>query len=282
MVKPVAQFTRKKPKCGAVWQTKACRTAPPDGSSGAARSARPPGDATSARPSRVPSQRRRERQRLDGERRGCLFCRQRDGGFNSREHILPESLGNTELILAQGVVCDRCNHQTLSTLDPVICDFTPISTRRTMLGVPSNVSMPTRCVRVPFQRRDNGFLARRLRGGPDLTVPLQSTRRSHKRDRTPTDGRVLLQWKFSGGRRLTARYASQLSRALLKAALECAWVDQGDMMLESRVVLALDDAPEGMDPIRDSRLCGVLPSPGARRAREHDGGEGGDTLASGS
>jgi hypothetical protein len=48
------------------------------------------------------------------------------------------------------------------------------------------------------------------------------------------DGRVELQWKWSGGRRMTPRYASQLSRALLKNAFECAWLDHGTRMLEPR------------------------------------------------
>jgi len=71
------------------------------------------------------------------ERRGCLFCKRKDGGFTTQEHIFPESLGNTELVLPPGVVCDRCNNEKLSTLDQTICDFMPISLRRTMLGIPS-------------------------------------------------------------------------------------------------------------------------------------------------
>lgn len=49
IARPVAQFTMKKPKCGAVWQTKACLTSLPGGSSGAERSASPSGDAASVR-----------------------------------------------------------------------------------------------------------------------------------------------------------------------------------------------------------------------------------------
>jgi len=33
------------------------------------------------------------------------------------EHIVSEALGNVTLILPPGVVCDRCNHGTLSRLD---------------------------------------------------------------------------------------------------------------------------------------------------------------------
>lgn len=40
----------------------------------------------------------------------CLFCRGSTEGSNSREHVLPESLGNHSLVLPPGVVCDRCNN----------------------------------------------------------------------------------------------------------------------------------------------------------------------------
>ena len=48
---------------------------------------------------------------------GCLFCRQRDGGFSSEEHIFPESLIGDADRLPKGLVCDRCNHGPLSQLD---------------------------------------------------------------------------------------------------------------------------------------------------------------------
>jgi hypothetical protein len=38
--------------------------------------------------------------------------------------------------------------------------------------------------------------------------------------------------KGSGGRAMTSRYCSLLSRALLKSALECAWLDHGAAVLE--------------------------------------------------
>ena len=37
-----------------------------------------------------------------------------------------------------------------------------------------------------------------------------------------------------GGRRLKPLYCALLSRALLKCALECAWLDDGEAMLEDR------------------------------------------------
>jgi len=40
----------------------------------------------------------------------CIFCRGDTTGSVSREHIVPESLGNTQLVLPRGVVCDKCNN----------------------------------------------------------------------------------------------------------------------------------------------------------------------------
>lgn len=46
-----------------------------------------------------------------------------------------------------------------------------------------------------------------------------------------SEGRVHLRTEFRGGRRLTPRFASQPSRALLALALECAWIDHGPAIL---------------------------------------------------
>jgi hypothetical protein len=40
----------------------------------------------------------------------CIFCKQDSTNSQSVEHIIPESLGNEELILDKGVVCDKCNN----------------------------------------------------------------------------------------------------------------------------------------------------------------------------
>lgn len=40
----------------------------------------------------------------------CIFCKLPSDNSISVEHIIPESLGNTEHILAKGIVCDKCNN----------------------------------------------------------------------------------------------------------------------------------------------------------------------------
>jgi len=40
----------------------------------------------------------------------CIFCKSTTASFTSVEHIVPESLGNTEHLLPPGLVCDPCNN----------------------------------------------------------------------------------------------------------------------------------------------------------------------------
>ncbi|MES2458236.1 MAG: HNH endonuclease [Bacteroidota bacterium] len=40
----------------------------------------------------------------------CVFCKQSSVSSVTVEHIVPESLGNKEHVLARGIVCDKCNN----------------------------------------------------------------------------------------------------------------------------------------------------------------------------
>lgn len=62
----------------------------------------------------------------------CLFC---DSGksFSTKEHIIPESLGNDDLILEKEV-CDRCQNY-LSQIENYVLNKTPIGFWRTLLTV---------------------------------------------------------------------------------------------------------------------------------------------------
>jgi hypothetical protein len=93
-----------------------------------------------------------ERGAEEGRRRGCLFCRQSDGGFTSVEHILPESLGNETLTLPVGVVCDRCNNGVLAEPDQALGSFLPIEMMKTWHGIPSKAG------KLPEFKFDNGSM----------------------------------------------------------------------------------------------------------------------------
>jgi len=57
----------------------------------------------------------------------CIYCLKTSGSFTSQEHIIPEGLGNEDLILPKGFVCDTCNNGILSKLDNCLLKFEPIS-----------------------------------------------------------------------------------------------------------------------------------------------------------
>lgn len=40
----------------------------------------------------------------------CILCKEDSSDSRSREHIIPESLGNSEHVLPRGIVCDACNN----------------------------------------------------------------------------------------------------------------------------------------------------------------------------
>lgn len=47
----------------------------------------------------------------------CIFCKSDATSSKSKEHIIPESLGNKEHILPPGIVCDKCNNYFSSKIE---------------------------------------------------------------------------------------------------------------------------------------------------------------------
>jgi hypothetical protein len=171
------------------------------------------------RRSRVQGARRRaavEGARL-GRRRGCLFCRRGDGGFTSVEHIFPEALGNTELLLPVGVVCDRCNHGPLAEADEALSRFLPIDLMRTWHGIPSKSG------KLPSFNFDNGAL--RCVSPGHIHLQLDSYKGQPKgASGAGAHGMSFSAWRNEG----TPSRLRNVHRALLKMAVEFAWMDLGE------------------------------------------------------
>jgi hypothetical protein len=168
----------------------------------------------------------------EGQRRGCLICRRSDGGFLSEEHALSESMGNTEFILPNGVVCDRCNGGVLSDLDQTLCEFFPLKMRRTMLGIESKAGKVPHTKFATGSLRHDGLtsdgqdaLFLEVHSGKDTKTFFE---KGHVGDRVEMD------FNMTGGRRITPRYCSEISRALLKTGLESLWCDEGEAAFETR------------------------------------------------
>lgn len=163
------------------------------------------------------------RRAAEGEKRGCLFCRRGDGGFVSREHVVSESIGNDELVIPNGVVCDRCNNGVLSGLDETLGDFHMLKMARTIFGIPSKSG------KVPTTRFFDGSTL--SHDGSGVVLDDRSPKGMIRNYRESADGRVQFQISGKGGYRMTARNAARLARALLKIGLELAWIDHGEIIL---------------------------------------------------
>lgn len=68
----------------------------------------------------------------------CIFCKSFEGPFQTREHILPESLGGGEwAVLPPGLFCDRCQNRFGSSIEQQALDDYPFNLVRVFLGIPT-------------------------------------------------------------------------------------------------------------------------------------------------
>ena len=67
----------------------------------------------------------------------CLFCRSMTGPFNRIEHPIPESLGNDDLTLDKGFVCDPCGQYFGSKIEQRVLAAPPFNIERTTQAIPT-------------------------------------------------------------------------------------------------------------------------------------------------
>jgi len=67
----------------------------------------------------------------------CLYCNSTAGTFLSVEHPIPESLGNDEIVLPKGRVCDTCNRYFGVKLEEPILRKAPFGVERIMQAIKS-------------------------------------------------------------------------------------------------------------------------------------------------
>lgn len=63
----------------------------------------------------------------------CIFCLKSDVEFNTAEHIVSESLGNTDDII-NGAVCDKCQNYLGREVENFVLSKTPFAFWRTLYG----------------------------------------------------------------------------------------------------------------------------------------------------
>ncbi|MFD5780037.1 HNH endonuclease [Streptomyces sp. NPDC126933] len=67
----------------------------------------------------------------------CIFCKRDAKGSRSVEHVVPESLGNTTMILPAGTVCDACNNYFAVKVEKPFLESPEIIALRFHQAIPS-------------------------------------------------------------------------------------------------------------------------------------------------
>lgn len=73
----------------------------------------------------------------------CIFCKQGSSSCQSVEHVLPESLGNSEHVLPPGTVCDSCNNYFAGNIERPVLESEYFTTAR------FNSLIPNKRARMP-------------------------------------------------------------------------------------------------------------------------------------
>lgn len=95
----------------------------------------------------------------------CIFCKQDSAASVSVEHIVPESLGNTDHVLPIGVVCDRCNQYFARKVERELLDSPMFRLLRSDMAVPNKRGripnwLPVDGTERPDYRQMGRFLAK--------------------------------------------------------------------------------------------------------------------------
>jgi hypothetical protein len=96
--------------------------------------------------------------------KNCIFCKRDSTHSVSSEHIVPESLWNTQTVLPPGIVCDGCNNYFARKVEKPFLDSPSIRQLRFLENIPSKAG------RVPpgFGVMQPGFPVEIVRPGKDI------------------------------------------------------------------------------------------------------------------
>lgn len=165
-------------------------------------------------------------------KRGCLFCRA-DGPYNTVEHPVPESLGNTDDVL-EDAVCDTCQNFFGAKIEQPVLEKTQLGVWRAHLGIPTKAgAAPQADIRPPKSFGPFGKIPEdkrvgfTMKPGADSTVDVEFF---------PPEAAIF----SNGGKKITltvtinAWYLSILGRFLAKAALGTMALNNTDRAWDSR------------------------------------------------
>jgi hypothetical protein len=92
----------------------------------------------------------------------CIFCKRDSSGSRSVEHVIPESLGNTEHLLKPGIVCDTCNNYFASKVEGPLLSEPYFRYQCSIADIPSKKGRPARVRGVHLESRTSIELIRSL------------------------------------------------------------------------------------------------------------------------
>lgn len=87
----------------------------------------------------------------------CVFCLRSDGTFSRREHPIPESLGNDDLVLPLGCLCDSCNQYFGSKVEHDVLNHAPFSMERVAQAIRSKRGRYPLVSGPSFRMQSSGF-----------------------------------------------------------------------------------------------------------------------------
>jgi hypothetical protein len=146
----------------------------------------------------------------------CIFCKADSTGSRSVEHVIPESLGNTEHTLRPGVVCDKCNNYFAHSVEGPLLSDSYFREKRFQSIIMSKKGRPPRVLGVHLPGPTAVELVPSM-DGSGLRVGIANATDEKRWIRSllsSTEGRLIFPKPASPDEQL-------MSRFLAKVALEC-------------------------------------------------------------
>lgn len=108
----------------------------------------------------------------------CIFCKTRSDNATSIEHVIPQSLGNTQYALPRGMICDRCNNYVARKIEQPLLAHESFRNLRAWYRIPNKRGrhaslygvIPGLEVGVNFRIGDDGPELQLERGGDAATI----------------------------------------------------------------------------------------------------------------
>ena len=172
----------------------------------------------------------------------CIFCKADSTASRSVEHIIPESLGNTDHILKAGIVCDRCNNYFALKVEEPLLSTPYFREQCSQAGILNKKGRPARVRGLHPQSRSVIEIIRNVDGtGLSIGTAFEKDEKRWVDSLlNQKSGRIYMP-------RPVAPDEALMSRFLAKVAIECLALKMVDV--EDGVAQIM--AEKALDPLRD-------------------------------